>query len=598
MRTTDKRNSFFKRLLYAFFLGGFLPFLAMSVAFSASTTQILEDAYRRRAEEATKSAAALTSQLLDEAVRSVEELAASEAVIEYAAGSDKSSALVSEANKLLSSFIGATSFSPYVVPGDGSAPLSRGPVPAEYSIPLYEGWGILGELSRAEVGGGAVLFAQPHQGSGPKTPLAAGIRIFAGDRPVGYLVVDIGREVFASRIGLAANSGGALTSLAIADRSGCILYNMTDETTESSFLDTDALRRKDEYTATASVRSGMKVVGAFPYSAGREYAGRVVAMTSILAAASALAFLAMAIILSKSISRPVHALTVTMDRVSRGQLDASCPELSGRRSGDELAALIRDFNRMIAKVNDLVSNKVAQERELRQAEARALQAQINPHFLYNTLNAIRSAAKLEGSQEIAGITTRLAKIMREGSFPGDGFSTVKHSLEIARDYFAIESWRWPGRFKLEESVDPALLDARMPRLILQPLVENALSHGLEGKQGGGLLTIRGAPERGDAVFTISDDGIGMGADRLERIRELLRRADETPFEPSLESRLDEDAADPGPGKTRNGIALINTHRRLRLIYGPPYGIEIASEDGSGTTVTVRFPLSPGGIGSC
>ncbi len=587
-----RQRSYFWRLLYAFFTGGLVPFILLSIVFGTVSTQILENAYRDRAGEAVSGAESMTTALFGEAAAAVAFLAAAPSVSEYMAGEKKDSWLISEVNRLFSStVIASSSFIPFIIPADGSAPLSRGDIPDEYHIASYGGWGILGELK-----GGAkediVFFGQPHPMSGVPVPLALGAPVYRDGEAVGYVIVDIDRQVFFNRIGSAAASGGALTNLFLTDSSGCILYNMSDPRIEASFLDPSLVSSGKYYVSRLPLGHGISISGIYPVFAAREYTSRITALTFIIAVVSILVSLAMAILLSRSFARPVHLLTLTMEKVSRGQLDAQCPELPGAKSGDEIAVLIHSFNRMIFQVNDLVANLVAQERDLRRAETQALQAQINPHFLYNTLNSIRSMAKLEGSKDIADMTTRLARIIRDGSYSGNGFSSVEHSLHIARDYFAIELWRWPGRFRLEESIDPLILSSRIPTLIIQPLVENALVHGLEEKLGDGVLSITGALVSGDVILTITDNGAGMDAVRLALVRERLKEAGERPVESSLNEGGKEETALPGQSA---GIALINTHRRLCLIYGRPYGLDIVSSPGEGTTVTVCFPFIPGAV---
>jgi two-component system sensor histidine kinase YesM len=350
---------------------------------------------------------------------------------------------------------------------------------------------------------------------------------------------------------------------------------------------------------------GIEALGLFPRKAVQDYAQRVIAMALAAAAASALIFIAVAIGLAKTTSKPIHQLTLTMQAVSNGRLDVACPEAAGAHQGDEVAILIQQFNKMIARVNELVDSKVEQERNLRYAELKALQAQINPHFIYNTLNSIRSVAKLKGDKELAYISTSLARILREGSaregsaregsVSGSDYCSLGHSLDLARDFFTIEDWRWPGRFTMEESVDQSLLDARVPRLIIQPLVENALSHGLEDKPGPGTLAIRAARESGDLLISIADNGVGIDGDKLAAIREDLARTERGAVSLSVELTASDPAGLKGIGDKNGGssagIGLLNTHRRLRLIYGEGYGLTIISAPGAGTNVTIRIPYA-------
>ena len=599
-----RQRTFFWRLLYAFFAGGLVPFVLLAVSFGIASTRILENAWRDRSRETIRGSSELSRKLFADAETAARTLADSDPVRAYMAKSTKDAWLISEINRLFSSTLANSSFTAYLVPLDGAPPFSRSAIPDEYRYDLYSGWGILGSLSRETATlradpDRAVFFGQPHPASGPSVPVAVGVpvraayidrgdpgaRIIRNDRRVaGYVIIDIGRQAFSDRVGSVAASGGALTNLFIEDSSGLILYDMVDGQGEATFADGRRASPSDYLVSTEKVRDGISVTGLYPVNAVRSYSGRVAAMTIVIAGLSMLVSLFMAIMLSRSIARPVHLLTLTMERVSQGQLDARCEELPGVKSGEELAVLAHRFNLMIDQVNGLVGNLVAQERELRRSETQALQAQINPHFLYNTLNSIRSMARLQGATEIADMTTSLARIIREGAYAGTGISTVRHSLDLARDYFSIESARWPGRFTLDESVDPDILDARIPRLIIQPIVENALVHGLEEKTGEGFLSIRGRLAAGDIVLTVADTGVGIPSVTLEALRAVLKDAGARPAESS-----ERESAQPS-GERGIGIALVNTQRRLSLMYGLPYGIDISSESGKGTTVTICFPF--------
>lgn len=575
-------RSYFWRLLYAFFAGGLVPFILLAVLFGTASSRILDTAYRSRTAESVSAAAALARSLTTETAGLASALASSEPVGVWLSGGTRDAWQVSEVNRLFSSSISSSFFVPYIIPIDGDEPLTRGFVPDEYRIGLYGGWGLLGELSRRmPPPGDTVIYGQPHPDSGLSIPLAAGAVVRAEGRAVGYVIVDVDRRLFTDRLGTAAASGGALTDLMLLNDAGCILYNMGDSRSEGSFFFDSS--GPDVFRTRVTVIPGFFVCGSYPVSAARSYSARITKAAVLIAFCSLAVSLLMAVLLSRSIARPVHELTVTMKRVSQGQLDARAVERTGRHSGDELSFLVHRFNVTLDQVNALVDNLVAQERDLRRAETQALQAQINPHFLYNTLNSIRSMAKLSGSPEIASMTTSLARILREGALPGGSFSTVEESLSIARDYFSIEALRWPGRFTMEECIDPAILHAKIPRLILQPLVENALVHGLEHKSGPGSLSVHGTLSGGDVFIRVRDSGSGIAPERLAHIRERLREAGERPVESSLN-----DSSIPVRPEGA-GIALVNTHRRLCLMFGKPYGIELVSEIGQGTTVMVCFP---------
>lgn len=584
-----RQRSFFWRLLYAFLICSLVPFCLLVVLYGSASTRVLENAYRERTEDSVKGAASLAIRLLEEASGLCEKLAISEPVIQYLLSDEKDSWMVSEVNRLFSSTLDSEYWAPYLLPFDGLEPVSRFPLPDEYDLSLYSGWGLLGKLKRAnlDAASSSVFFGQPHPNSGMKVPLAVGTIV--GDEELsGYVILDINRQLFVERVGSVASAGGALTGLSLIDSSGCILYNMTDPFLESSFISPQT--NTQMFVARAEIPGGLFLVGEYPVDVVRDQLDRTAGMILLIAGVSFLVSFILAILFSRSIASPIHSLTLTMEHVSQGLLDSRCPEnFVHLESGDELAVLIHRFNVMIDQVNDLLLNRVAQERDLRRAETQALQAQINPHFLYNTLNSIRSMARLEGSTQIAEMTWSLARILREGSFPGGSFSTVSESLSIARDYFRIESGRWPERFAFSESIDPLILDARIPRLIIQPVVENALVHGLEEKKGTGELHITGTLSAGDVILFVKDTGLGIDPQRLAFIRSKLAEAGERPVESSLNESTESKIISKDEISERSGIALVNIHRRLSLIYGQPYGISLVSTVGVGTEVSICFP---------
>lgn len=211
------------------------------------------------------------------------------------------------------------------------------------------------------------------------------------------------------------------------------------------------------------------------------------------------------------------------------------------------------------------------------AQIRALQSQINPHFLYNTLEMIRSQAIVRGVEEIADMTEILSHMFRYNVSYADKLATWEQEMENVRNYFQIQQYRFPGRFILQELYDKEdedLMGCSVPRLSLQPLVENAIYHGLEPKVGKGTVQIRVFLTGQRMVIRISDDGVGMSVHRLEEIQRALREniRENTDGEPS-----------------GHGVALVNIHQRLKLYFGEEYGLSFSSVEGVGTIVEMTVP---------
>lgn len=215
-----------------------------------------------------------------------------------------------------------------------------------------------------------------------------------------------------------------------------------------------------------------------------------------------------------------------------------------------------------------------------QAEIHALQSQINPHFLYNTLESIRSEALMQNCGEIAEMTEALATLFRYSiSRPGD-MATLEQELENVENYLLIQQYRFPQKFEIVKKIeDEEVLHCRLPVLTIQPLVENAIHHGLETMIGRGKITIRAFRTQQHMVVSVADNGCGMSAARLAQVREAMENDDD---DATLSSR--------DSGK-KAGIALINVSRRVRFYYGPEYGLQIYSTEGVGTTVELTLPCN-------
>ena len=217
-----------------------------------------------------------------------------------------------------------------------------------------------------------------------------------------------------------------------------------------------------------------------------------------------------------------------------------------------------------------------QRLQQKQAEYMALQNQINPHFLYNSLEAIRADALMADCEEIAETTEALGTFFRYTISNLQQYVTFSDELDNVENYFTVQKSRFGDKISMEvEMENEALLEARMPKLILQPLVENAIVHGLEGKIGGG--TVRIVIENSDRTLflRVRDDGMGIPEEEVERLNRRF----------SME--------DPGPadsGGRRGGIALVNVNSRIRLMFGEDYGLKIYSMPGIGTECCLTLPL--------
>lgn len=232
------------------------------------------------------------------------------------------------------------------------------------------------------------------------------------------------------------------------------------------------------------------------------------------------------------------------------------------------------------KFKEIIDTKELIEGSKKHAEYLALQNQINPHFLYNTLEGIRSEALIEGVDSIANMTEALATFFRYTISNVDKLVTLEDEITNVENYYKIQEFRFGDKldFGIDFQVDDPkkILKARIPKLTLQPVFENAIFHGVEQKVGKGILTLKVVATKKRLIITISDNGVGIEEKRLKKLNKKLRGA-------SLEYMKDE-------SREKGGIALLNVNNRIKLIFGDEYGIYVYSKAGAGTDVEITVPF--------
>ncbi|WP_440120005.1 cache domain-containing sensor histidine kinase [Paenibacillus sp. QZ-Y1] len=276
---------------------------------------------------------------------------------------------------------------------------------------------------------------------------------------------------------------------------------------------------------------------------------------------------------SRSIAQPIFRLMSYMRRAETGNLR------TGRWSdrADEIGMLGDSFNRMLAQIRQLISLNELRERQKRDAEMRSLQEHIKPHFLYNTLDTIHWMARKEGADDVSDMVGALSRLFRIGLSKGQDYIPLHSELEHITSYLQIQQTRYRDRLQYTLNIPEELRDLFVLKLLLQPLVENAIYHGIKGRRGPGHIRMEAKTEHGRLLLTVQDDGAGMSKERLEEMERLL----EAPLE-SLEAS--------SPGMTGKSYGMLNVQARLRLSFGNEYGIVLESREGEGTCVTIIHPL--------
>ena len=300
-----------------------------------------------------------------------------------------------------------------------------------------------------------------------------------------------------------------------------------------------------------------------------EYQNFFESVTSILAVTFAVILIVVLFLwyyVPLSITRPIRKLGEVTDQVAKGDLSVRAHV----KEGAEVSALSDSLNSMIDKINQLLDQVTKEQIRLRKAEFELLQAQINPHFLYNTLDAIVWLAEAGEQKKVVSMVESLSEFFRTSLNQGKDIISIKEELQHVGSYLKIQQVRYQDIFQYEIHVPDKLYPYLIPKITIQPIVENALYHGIKNKRGFGKILITGKEEEDQFVIEIEDNGIGIMEDRLLQVKE------------GIEKKTTEDS---------NIYGLYNVNERIQLNFGEKYGIAIESIYGEKTVVSIFLPYT-------
>lgn len=293
---------------------------------------------------------------------------------------------------------------------------------------------------------------------------------------------------------------------------------------------------------------------------------RAISITSVLLIVILIGSLTISHKIVEGITSPIRHLCHAAERAGRGDFEIRTHE----ERIDEIAVLSASFNRMVEEIGKLVEDIRVEELNLRAAELRLLQEQINPHFLYNTLDNIIWLAESNETAQVVNMVSALSDFFRTTLSKGKDYISVRDEEAHINSYLQIQQFRYRDILTYEIDMDEEVYDCEILKLTLQPLVENALYHGIKGKRGLGQIRITGCIRDGLLEFQVQDNGIGMKEERLREVRRIITGEMEHT-------------------KEKGGFGLFNVNERIRLNYGREYGLRIESAYGEGTCIWVTVP---------
>ncbi|MEK5491966.1 sensor histidine kinase [Paenibacillus sp. FSL R7-0297] len=327
----------------------------------------------------------------------------------------------------------------------------------------------------------------------------------------------------------------------------------------------------DDWHPGGSLNS-LRIISIFSVESIVGEPNRIISLASMVIISALILAIILIYYFSRLLTGRMLHLSKHISKVASGNLEARLV-IDGK---DEIGQLARQFNHMVRNINDLMSEVQESNRQknatlLKQNEIKfkMMASQINPHFLFNALESIRMKAHSRGQTDISQVVRLLGKMMRKNLEVGNGRIALQSELETVSSYLIIQKFRYNDRLAYELYVDPAANAVQIPPLIIQPLVENCVIHGLENRMDGGMVRVDIRVENALLKVEVSDNGVGISADRIAEIRQMLDNKDDY---------------------DTNNIGMRNIHLRLQLTYGPECGLNLASQSGYGTQISFDIPL--------
>ncbi|MBS5950640.1 MAG: sensor histidine kinase [Clostridium sp.] len=399
------------------------------------------------------------------------------------------------------------------------------------------------------------------------------------NKPIGVVMADINLKKFDDII--RDNYIGEKGFFYLLDNNNNIVYspvnpivyriNSTnfDSKTNSFIRSKNDETNKKKYNTTNV--TGRKSIGVFSFKDISKDITIMERFTLTIAIATSLLAVFFSLLFTNSIVTPIKELKILMKGVESGDLNLKFEE---ERYSNEFGELGHSFNHMVREIKQLINMVYSEQRSKRKAEIETLQAQIKPHFLYNTLDTIAWMAEDYNAKDIVNLVGALTKVFRIGLNKGKEVINIKDEIQHINSYLVIQKYRYEDKLSYEINFDNDVLDTLILKLITQPIVENAIYHGIKEKRGKGSISINFRKIDGEIIITVDDNGAGMPEEKLENINSML----ETSNSFCIDS------------VSGSGYGISNVNTRIKLTYGQQYGLRYYSKIGEGTKVEIRLPF--------
>ena len=550
------KRKYFQRLFIAFLFAAIVPICICVLAISYGNHKMTIDRYSRKAEEMAEACSRNMDDLISEYSEVLESLSNNSDLKGYLKGrkTDPEQILkpmqTGRDGRIRLHIINLETMEIYPEAKETSL----------YQPSLYYSWGIIEQMNSYPKE--LVIFPNcTDKGTGQSICLNLGRAVLSADGSVlGYVVIDLYRDNLLNAVRNTEDDDLVFTVLDAENR---VILGTTGQFEEgktiecSRTLEGFILEQKDSLW-------GLKLNAYYNIMDFYENSRMLLVVTAVAFIITLMVSFILASVFANRMYRPIDTLVRSMNDVIEGKLDIKID--INEHDSDEMKMVSSVFNWMINRICILIQDAKEESERKKNAELKALQAQISPHFLYNMLNEIKALAKMGRTQEIAEFVIHLGKMLRRSIAFQDGFVSLEEDLKFVDDYVRLQQIRYDQLFSAEISADTEVLKCRIPNLIIQPLAENAIIHGFTEDKDHYTLRVRCYREGDKLQIEIYDNGIGVEDAYLNYINNVEKGV-----------------------RIYSGLGVENVQKRLVLIYGMQYGLKMESQKGKYTRVTITLP---------
>ncbi len=576
MHKSEVSRKYFKKLFTAFLCSSIIPLIICVIAIIYINYKMTIEEYDKKVTAASDAAIESYENLMDEYSNILYSLSDESLVQSALTNNDKGqlNEVSSIVNPLLTGRKGKIEV--HIIDYDSSISYDTNTKSRLYDQSVYSEWGILYKMKKNPYK--VVTFpSNYHTEKDQVISLSMGKAILdSKNNIIGYLILDIYRSALINQFLFV---GGEETEYILSNNDNVVILDTTSHFKEGYSVSPEKIvqwnykklklydNEKNEtiYVVKQAENNDFSL---FTFVRVSNFYKGISLLIRISLIIVAFVFLICFIIVkaqARRLYRPIETVVEGMQKISEGNIQVRIKE--DINQDDEMTMVTKGFNKMLDEINVLLDRVVEQTEREKNAEIKALQAQISPHFLYNMLNEIKALAKLGRTEEVSTFVISLGKLLRHSISYQEKFVTIKEDLLFLNDYLDLQKVRYDNNFEVVIEIDESILNCKIPNLILQPIIENSIVHGLENGENNSILKITGSrDDKGRVKIEIYDNGVGVDEEYMQYIN--------------------------NTGKSSSlygGLGLENVQKRLLLTYGSEYGIKIESQKGSYTKVIVILP---------